>query len=237
MPWRLSPTPARRRGVEILDDPRTPPDVRARSMEDIGRANALFGGKRAATRALRGVLAALPREAVLLDVGTGLGDIPAAAVTQARDSGVALSVVVVDIVESLVRAATPRVGAGAVADVSTLPFADDSVDVVTCSQLLHHFTDADARHVIGELHRVSRGWVVVSDLQRSWIAAGGFWIASRGLRFHSVTRRDGVASVLRGFTDGELSSLVLSATGVAPVVRHAAFWRLSAVWSKRPVRR
>jgi 2-polyprenyl-3-methyl-5-hydroxy-6-metoxy-1,4-benzoquinol methylase len=231
MRWRL--TPARRRGVEILDDPSTPSAVRARSMEDVARANALFGGARAALRGFRRVVPHLPRRAVLLDVGTGLADIPIRAVREAQAAGVTLTTLGVDAAESLLRSSRQRLGGGVVGDALRLPVADASADVVTCSQLLHHFAEEDVRRAIAELHRVSRAWVVISDLRRSWLAAAGFWLASIALGFHPVTRHDGVASVLRGFTAGELRRLVSDATGVEPSVERTAFWRLSATWKKR----
>jgi len=225
-------TPARRRGVEILDDPATPGDVRERAMGDIARANTLFGGTRSAMEALRQVLPELPRRAVLLDVGTGLADIPIRTRDEAMRGGVALTIIGTDLRESLLRAAHAPLDAAAAGDALRLPIADASVDVALCSQLLHHFAEVDARRLIGELHRVSKGWVVVSDLRRSWVAAAGFWLASVALRFQPVTRHDGVISVLRGFTARELGALVREATGETPTVRHGAFWRISATWKK-----
>jgi ubiquinone/menaquinone biosynthesis C-methylase UbiE len=224
-------TPARRRGVEILDDPATPPDVRARSMADVARSNALFGGTRSAMHALRPILSQLPRDATLLDVGTGLADIPLRARAEARRWGVALTVIGIDVNEALLRSARARLAGAAAATALGLPIADASVDVVMCSQLLHHFVEDDARRLIAELHRVSKGWVVVSDLRRSWIAASGWWLASVVLGFHSVSRHDGVTSVLRGFTATELASLVHEATGATADVRHGPFWRLNAKWA------
>jgi SAM-dependent methyltransferase len=225
-------TPSRRRGVEILDDPATPVDVRARSMADVTRSNRLFGGTTSALEALAEVWPALRSHAVLLDVGTGLADIPERARHEAKRAGVTLTAVGTDISEHVVHSARHRLDGAAVGDALRLPVADASVDIVTCSQLLHHFVDFDARRVIAELDRVSRGWVVMSDLRRSWVAAAGFWLASIALRFHRATRHDGVTSVLRGFTAHELERLVLDVTGTKPRIRSAAFWRLSATWKK-----
>jgi SAM-dependent methyltransferase len=222
--------------VEYLDDPATPPQVRTRSMLDLARSNALFGGTRVVASALRSLMPRLSKHSVLLDVGTGLGDIPARSVGDARLAGVSLWAIGLDASESLLRTTRSRLASVVTADARRLPFADGTADVVTCSQLLHHFAEPDARAVIAELHRVSRGFVVIGDLRRSWLAAGGFWIASFGLRFHPVTRHDGVTSVLRGFTTGELERLIHEVTGVAPAVRHGAFWRLSATWNARAVR-
>src|SRR5690349_14495424 len=76
-------TPARRRGVEILDDPSVDPAVRARSIDDVARSNTLLGGRRAAMRVLREILPSLGSRATLLDVGTGLADIPECACREA----------------------------------------------------------------------------------------------------------------------------------------------------------
>jgi SAM-dependent methyltransferase len=224
--------PARRRGVEILDDPRTPNDVRERASADIARSNALFGGTRSVLGALRPVLSQLPRHAVLLDVGTGLGDIPARAERVARRAGVKLETFGVDFAEALARRARACVSGAAVASALTLPFADSSADIVVCSQLLHHFEERQATALIGELNRVARGWVIVSDLRRSWLAAAGFWLASVVFGFHRVTRHDGVTSVLRGFTADELRSLISTTVGTKPQVNHSLFWRLNAAWKK-----
>ena len=226
-------TPARRRGVEILDDPATPRTVRERSMADLARSNALFGGTRSAMQAMLGIIPRLPREAVLLDVGTGLGDLPVHARREAANAGVSLTTIGLDVTEFVLQTAR-RSGHGVVtANALQLPFRDNTVDVVLCSQLLHHFEDVDARGLIAELHRVSRGWVVISDLHRSWLAAGGFWLAGVVLGFHRVTRHDGVISVLRGFTPPELEALVYDGAGHRPDVRRGAFWRVSASWKKR----
>lgn len=230
----LFPAPARARGREILDDPATPDDIRARAMRDVARSNALLGGTRAVLRELRAIAADLPRNIRLIDVGTGLGDIPAAARAAMSRRGVAIEAIGVDASVSLLREARARLHGGIAGDARRLPVADGCADVVTCSQVLHHFFDDDLRLLLSELNRISRGWVIVSDLQRSWVAAGGFWLASSALRFHEVTRIDGMTSVLRGFQPGELSDLVRKATGVTPLVRTGAFWRLTARWRPRP---
>jgi len=224
-------TPARRRGVEILDDPATPADVRARSMADVARSNALFGGTRSAMHALRPILSRLPRDATLLDVGTGLADIPLRVRAEARRRGVSLTVIGIDVNAALLRSARARLDSAAAASALRLPIADASVDVAMCSQLLHHFVEDDARRLIAELQRVSKRWAILSDLRRSWLAAGGWWLASFALGFHSVTRQDGVASVLRGFTASELATLVHEATGATADVRRGPFWRLNARWA------
>src|SRR5262249_14167040 len=112
-------------------------------------------------------------------------------------------------------------------------FRDGAIDVVMASQVLHHFEEHDAERLLRELNRVARRVVIVSDLRRSWIAAIGFWLVSFPLRFHRVTRHDGVVSVLRGFTAADLKRLVRAAAGVDPTVHQRLGWRLTAQWQPR----
>jgi ubiquinone/menaquinone biosynthesis C-methylase UbiE len=225
--------PTRRRGSEILDDPATDPAVRERSLHDVRRSNVLLGGRRAVLAEVTRLLPSLGEGGTLLDVGTGLADIPLAARDRAREQGVALAVLGVDGAESLSRATASVLDGSACADVRDLPFPDASIDVVTCSQLLHHFEDREIPRVLRELDRVARGHVIVSDLRRSWLAACGFWLVSWPLGFSPVTRHDGTLSVLRGFTAAELSRHVERATGRHATIRRHLGWRLTASWEKR----
>ncbi len=228
-------TPRRRRGSEILDDPSIDARTRRRSLRDVACANALFGGTRAVLRELdeRAFGAAHGCPLTLLDVGTGIGDIPVRARATAARRGIALTVLGLDASLELVRAAQ-RSGVLAVCgDALELPFADASVDIVICSQLLHHFEGDDAVALIREMDRVARRCVIVSDLRRSWLAAAGIWLASYPLRFHAVSRHDGVVSVLRGFTRDELTALVRAATGTPPITRDRLGFRTTAVWLSR----
>jgi SAM-dependent methyltransferase len=225
-------TPRRRRGRELLDDPGVDPRLRARSLADVARANALFGGTHAVLAELELALRAAPAgPATLLDVGTGLGDIPRRAVALAHRHGIALRAYGVEVVESLAREARGAELAVACANGLALPFADRSVDYVTCSQLLHHFDNAGALALLREMHRVARRRVIVSELRRSWIAAAGIWLASYPLRFHPVSRHDGVVSVFRGFRRSELRDLVRAAVSRDAEVRDRIGFRTTAAWA------
>lgn len=226
-------------GAEILDRRDVDPMDRERSHRDIERSNVLFGGRRAVMRVLRPLFDDIVREsgdAKLLDVGTGLADLPWRAREIARRRGLRLYTIGVDGVAALAVVARRRLNAALCADALSLPLADHSVDIVLCSQLLHHFDQAHALQLIAELDRVARRRVVISDLRRSWLAAAGFWLASVVLRFHPITRHDGTVSVLRGFTEGELGGMVVAATGVQAAIRRRLGYRLTASWTPVAIR-
>lgn len=221
----------RRRGFEHLDDPGTDPALRARSLRDVRRANTVLGGAHAVLAELRRLLPSLGTSATLLDVGTGLADIPRRARTLADRAGVHLVAIGVDAASSLATISSSVLDESVCGDARRLPFATASVDVVTCSQVLHHFEDHEIDVVLGELNRVARRAVIVSDLRRSWIAASGFWLAAWLLGFHAVSRHDGVTSVLRGFSDEDLAQYVERSTGRTANIRRHPGYRLTATWT------
>ena len=223
-------TPPRMRGLEILDDPDVDPEVVTRSLADVVRSNSLFGGLSSAIDELKGALKEVLPEATLLDVGTGLGDIPCRAREVAREMGVDLTTVGLDSALELARASRPSLTLAVCGDALRLPFADHSVDIVMCSQVLHHFAGADALELLREMNRVARVRVIVSDLRRSWIAAAGLWLVSFPLRFHAVSRHDGVVSVMRGFTPDELMDTVREAVARKAVVHCRRAFRVTTSW-------
>lgn len=224
-------TPRRRYDTELLDSRTDDDELVLRTVHDIRRSNTAFRGAHAAVAELALYFAQLPREATLLDVGTGLGDVPRAAVAVARRYNVALRTIGVDTAPTIARVAAPSVSYAVCASGLTLPFRSASVDIAMCSQTLHHFRGADETALLREMNRVARVAVVVSDLRRSWIAAGGFWLASWPLRFHRVTRHDGVLSVLRGYTRDEMAAAVFTAVGVRPTVHQRLGFRITTSWT------
>ena len=224
-------TPSRKRGVEILDSPGVDPAIVTRSLADVARANALFGGTSSALKEVKEALREVPREATLLDVGTGLGDIPCRAREEARRAGVELTTIGLDAAAELASASRSSLDFAICADALRLPFADNSIDIVMCSQVLHHFVGAEAAQLLREMDRVARVRVIVSDLRRSWVAAVGLWLASFPLRFHAVSRHDGVVSVMRGFTPHELEDTVHEAISRRPVAHRRRAFRVTTSWA------
>lgn len=223
-------TPARQRGVEMLDDPAVDPALAERSLRDVALANRLFGGRHAILREVRTVLQGVPpgTDVQLLDVGTGLGDIPRATVQLARTLAIPLRTVGLELTPRLASVASTTCTHAVAADATRLPFANRSIDIVTCSQVLHHFEAAEATQLLQECVRVASRAVIIGDLRRSWLAVAGLWTSSFALGFHPVSRHDGVVSILRGFTEQDLQQLFVEATGHVPRVRRSLGWRVTA---------
>lgn len=215
-------------GTELLDDPAADPVAVRRSLGNIARANRLFGGTRALIYGLERAVSALDRrDLTVLDLGTGAGDLPAAIRAWGRERGRTIRTFGLDRLRPAAALAHQRELPVALGCVTALPFRDRSVDIVTISQVLHHFDQKGAVRILREAARVSHLGVVVADLLRSRTAALLFDVGARLLRFDHHTRVDGVTSVGRGYRPDELVALTREA-GLAVHVTSRPGWRVVA---------
>jgi 2-polyprenyl-3-methyl-5-hydroxy-6-metoxy-1,4-benzoquinol methylase len=225
-------------GTELLDDPRADPAAVRRELQDIARLNSLFGGTRAVVRELEAIFktgtgTGTGTTWTLLDVGTGLGDIPRAAAVAARRHGITLRLVGVELNRAAVEAARGVRSADplalVLADGGALPLLPRSVDIVIASQVLHHLPHDVAVRWIASLGALARRAVIFADLRRSRVAMAALWLVSFPLRFNATTRHDGVLSLRRGYTRDELNEM-LRAAGAPPVARYRPGFRVVASW-------
>ena len=216
--------------TEVLDAPDVSPDLVMRSHEDIVRANAWFGGTRAVQARVRDIASRLPAAPLVVDVGAGTGDVLDAVCDTLRLSGRRPRPIAIDTALTLAPAVRLRGSHFVCGSILALPLPTASVDLVIAAQTLHHFPPDLIPAVLQELNRVARYAVLISDLRRSWIAAAGLWATSFPLGFHPVSRHDGVVSVLRGFTAGELQDMVRDSLRLDADVRRHLGWRVTACW-------
>lgn len=224
----------RDRGFEYLDDPDLPPEIAARSLRDVALSNRLFGGTRAMLREVRSIFQQLHsknvKAATLLDVGTGLADIPIAMVAEARRFDIQLRAIGLEITESMAAVAHERAQNVVAGDARRLPFADHSIDIITCSLVLHHLNRDDAVRMLRECTRVARAQVIVADLRRARLPIALLWLVSFPLRFHRISRHDGIVSIRRGYTLPELQALLKDANIHEARCQRRIGWRVTATW-------
>jgi len=223
-------------GYETLDDPRADPIAVRRSLADIVRLNAVFGGTRAVVEALDPYLKQAGARWTLLDVGAGSGDIARAAVRVARRRGIDIMPVGIDLNRTAAQEARAGGMSMIVADGSRLPLGPGSVDIVVASQVLHHLPRAVAIRWIAGFDRLARRAVVLADLRRSRVAMAGVWLASFPLALNRATRRDAVVSLRRGYTPGEFNAMLREA-GVSAVARCRPGFRIVAAWETAAISR
>lgn len=218
--------PRRRETPELLDNPAAVLQDLPSNLRDIRLLNRWFGGTSLALRAIEEVLPRNPSR--LLDVATGSADIPLAVWRRGEERGVTLNITACDVSPEVLAEARRVVGSAPItlveADARSLPWQDDTFEVVTCCLALHHFVPDDAVAVLREMWRVARECVIVTDLTRGYAAYAGTWLVTHLVARNRLTRHDGPLSVLRAHTPGEMRQLA-SAAGIQRVVvrRHPLF--------------
>jgi SAM-dependent methyltransferase len=218
-------------GTELLDDPAADPVTVAESLRNIARANRWFGGAAAVRFGLERTLGAVsPGQTIsLLDLGTGLGDLPLMAMRWGARRGIRLVPMGLELNRVAARMAQQRDVATVVGCAGQPPVGDKSVDVVLVSQVAHHLHADSVIRLFQRCERLARRAVIVSDLRRHLLAAASFRCGGRLLRFDPVTLSDGVTSIRRGFSRRELLDL-MNRAGVSGEVAYRPGFRVVATW-------
>jgi SAM-dependent methyltransferase len=222
-------------GVELLDDPAADPAAVTETLRNIARSNRWFGGTAAVLHGCRRLLAGVAPGTMLslLDLGTGAGDLPRAAIRWAARRGIKLEPVGLER-NRVAAAVASRAGIPcAVGCAGAPPMQEKGVDLVLLSQVLHHLAPASVVRLLMTCDRLARRGVIVADLRRGRLGPLAFWVGARALRFDPMTRADGMTSLRRGYTPAELGRL-LTAAGIKARIERRPGYRLVASWRTSP---
>ena len=230
----IMPTLPQREKPELLDlHAGNLAEVR-RSLADIRRINTYMGGAKPVCDAVWNLLG--DREsATVLDIGTGNADILRRLEKQAKQRGVDLHCVGLDINARHLQIAREETRDCADisllgADAFALPLADQSVDIVISTLFLHHFRAEQIRALLCEFSRVSRvGWTM-HDQVRDALPLWFFRVTRPILARSYLTRYDAVASIYRAYTPAEMREIVAPIEGAE--VATSFPYRLSVSWRR-----
>jgi ubiquinone/menaquinone biosynthesis C-methylase UbiE len=215
---------------ELLDTDAASPQEIAASLQDLRLVNRYFGGARVIASLLRRIARKLSlRRLSVLDVGGATGDIAQFARRRLLAHGIHVEVTILDRIPSHLRGGFPEI----IGDALTLPFRDNSFDVLTASLFVHHLEPPQVLSFINEALRVCRHAVILNDLRRSRVHLLLVRAASPIFR-SSVTQWDAPASVRRAYTLPELRTM-LTRTNAADfeISRHYLFRVGAVIWKTR----
>lgn len=228
--------PSQSTQAELLDGENIDPRLLRDNLRDMARANRWLGAHRAVRRRVAAWLDRVPAGSTLLvlDVATGGGDLPLALYRWSAAQGQPMTLLASDLNNDVLRVAQAEIGSAPIRllrhDALRLPFADNSLDLVICTQALHHFHPAAAARLLREFARVARLGVIVNDLRRSYVAYWGSRALALVMR-SPLSRHDGPLSVLRAYTPDEAREIARLAA-VPAEVRSAPGFRLQIEVSK-----
>lgn len=219
----------RSREAELMDGADYTVAEMIENLADLRRVNRYLGGQRALTRHLfpmiQTVWATGRRRVRLLDIGSGSADIPARIVDWARERGIEVECVALDLNEIIATEARrqavnyPEIKVVR-ADAMKLPFEDHSFDFALASLFLHHFESPQAARLIESFARVARVAFIINDLRRHPVAYYSIKLLTRIFTSNRLVRNDSAVSVMRGFTERDIAEIARSSRIEMRVFRH-----------------
>jgi len=195
---------------ELMDRPQPVTPELVSDLRNLRQLNRHFGSYALTMRFLRRWILRGAHVRVL-DLATGSGDIPRLVVDHARKVGAHATVEAID-----QQSSTLEIARELSADYPEIDFLEGDVrffgeegqyDLVLCSLALHHFEDRAAVEVLERCRKLSRKFVLVSDLRRGWLASVGVHLLTTFIYREVMTRTDARLSAARAFSFREFRSL------------------------------
>ena len=161
-----------RRTPELMDSPTLSFAETERALADLERINRWTLGLLAARRALKQRLVPDGRGQVLLDIGTGSGQVSAVLASDSRCGGVELKTIGVDfkLCHLVIGRQRGHRQLRVVASAEQLPFRTGALDWVLSNLFFHHFDEPENSTILAEMRRVCRRAALVVDLRQSLLA-------------------------------------------------------------------
>ncbi|PZR64764.1 MAG: hypothetical protein DLM71_01565 [Chloroflexi bacterium] len=233
----LHPLARRARAAELLDGAALDSAELRANLRELAMLNRLPGGTAASIAAIE-ALTDGARDATILDVGCGGGDMALAFARYGARPPARWRVIGVDRHPEVLAEAIRR-GRGRpdvewlLADGTRLPLADGSVSVAHTSLVIHHLEPSQAVALLAELGRVARHGVALNDLRRGlvpFVITAATVLAVARSRY---TRHDGVVSARRAYNLTEIDELIRAAG--LEVVSRSARWLPRVVTAAIPI--
>jgi len=218
---------------ELLDSDAGTPSEIASSLSDLNRINRWFGGIATTESLIRRIAQDMGAKSLsLLEVAAGAGAVPAAVAAQLAQTGIQVTVTLLDRASSHLKNGNRRAVAG---DALALPFSDASFDVVSSSLFVHHLGPDEVVRFVNEGLRVCRAAVVINDLVRH-PAHLGLVYAGMPLYRSRLTRHDAPASVKRAYTEDEMRDLLQKSSAARVEISTHFLFRMGVIaWKTAPV--
>jgi 2-polyprenyl-3-methyl-5-hydroxy-6-metoxy-1,4-benzoquinol methylase len=185
-----------------------------RDLERIRQLNRWFGSYRLVLGFIRNWIKPTDKLRVV-DLATGSGDIPRLIVDYSRKIRTRIEIDALDR-----QPATLEVARRLSVDYPEISYREANIlewksveayDITLCTLALHHFSNEDAVRLLRRCRQVSKRFVLVSDLRRSFSLIAGVYLLTTLIFREPMTRYDARLSAIRAFSFSEMRDLALSA--------------------------
>ena len=220
-------------GKEIMDGPEIIPGSFEKAYEDIGRCNRMLGGHLANLKEVKRLINRHKKESYTIwDLGSGDGGTLRYLQKRLKKDFKDIDFQGFDLSELSVNIARRKSAA-----MSNISFHQKDIlrmdrerlpDIILCNLTLHHFSDEEAKELLGKLTHIAGLGVVVNDLERHPWAYGLFKLFSFFFIRTSIARNDGLVSIRRSFRLEEFKNWSLDLPGSAHRLYTRPLFRL--IW-------
>ena len=196
---------------EIMDDFAMEGEILREALDKIAKINQLLGGNQLTLRGVQDLIATIPKkiEITIADVGCGNGDMLRKLADYGLKHNFNFQLIGIDANDFTINYARklssnyPNIRFQC-EDIFSQSFSKFKYDIVLCTLTLHHFKDNEIITLMSIFNANSRVGIVINDLHRSVISYRLFQALCFVFRLNTMSREDGLVSILRGFKKEEL---------------------------------
>lgn len=206
-------TQYRTQETEIMDDFSLQGEELRSALDQIARINQLLGGNKLTLNGIKKLLKNTDNSSavVIADIGCGNGDMLRMLAKYGRKNNITFKLIGIDanaftIHHAKVLSNNFKNIEYLCVDIFNEEFKAIHYDIVLCTLTLHHFTNEEIINIITIFNKNATRGIVVNDLHRSKLAYRLFELICFIFNLNSMSRKDGLVSILRGFKKRELEA-------------------------------
>lgn len=198
---------------EIMDDFNLEGEVLREALDKIAKINQLLGGNSLTLNGVKELILTLPKSRLItiVDIGCGNGDMLRFLSKYGKENNYSFHLIGIDANAFTINHAEKLSELYSnityqCENIFEYDFSLLECDIVLCTLTLHHFKNTEIENLLTVFYANSKLGMVINDLHRSNIAYRLFQIICFLFGLNSMSREDGLTSILRGFKKEELIS-------------------------------
>jgi 2-polyprenyl-3-methyl-5-hydroxy-6-metoxy-1,4-benzoquinol methylase len=196
---------------EIMDDFTLEGEVLREALDKIAKINQFLGGNSLTLNGVKELILTVPKSRLItiVDVGCGNGDLLRVLSNYGKENNYSFSLIGIDANAFTVNHAKKLSESYSninfqCEDIFEFDFSQLKCDIILCTLTLHHFKNEEIESLLTTFYANSKLGLVINDLHRSSLAYRLFQIICFLFQLNSMSREDGLTSILRGFKKEEL---------------------------------
>jgi len=198
---------------EIMDNFNLEGEVLREALDKIAKINQLLGGNTLTLNGVKELIATKSKSRLItiVDIGCGNGDMLRFLSNYGKENNNTFNLIGIDANAFTINHAEKLSEKYSnitykCEDIFEYDFNQLNCDILLCTLTLHHFKNTEIENLLAGFYAHSKIGIVINDLHRSTIAYRLFQIICYLFGLNSMSREDGLTSILRGFKKEELET-------------------------------